>query len=163
MSVGRPVALGLTLFCSVGFSQISLSPTTMNFEAAGGGSAVQIINQGQILTWAATTNVDWVTFTSSATGSGNGNISYEVRGNPFGMPRSGTVTVTPSSGVAQTLVIMQRTGELNISPSSQNVDGGGGSGTITQFERSAAAMDGHKQSALAHDCLRKHRDGPRTR
>ncbi len=132
MSIGRPVGLGVTLFCAVAFSQISLSPNTMNFEAAGGGSAVQIINQSQTaVTWTATTNVDWVIFTSSATGSGNGNISYTVRGNPFGMPRSGTVTVTPSSGSAQGLVIMQRAGELNISPSSQNVEGSGASGTLT--------------------------------
>ena len=131
MSVGRVLALGLTLFSEAALSQISLSPTTANFEAAGGSSAVQIINQGQIVTWTATKNVDWVIFTSSPTGSGNGNISYTVLGNPFGVPRSATMTVTPSSGAAQTFAIMQRAGELNISPSSQNVDGSGGSGTTT--------------------------------
>lgn len=131
MPLCRVVALGLTFFCGIAVAEISLSPNTMNFEAGGGSSAVQIINTEQSITWSATVDVDWVQFTSAASGTGNGNVNYVVAGNPYGAQRTATVTVKPGTGNSKTLVITQRAGELNISPSSANVQGTGGGDTLT--------------------------------
>lgn len=81
--------------------------------------------------WTASSDQPWLTFTSPASGSGNGNVSYSVAGNPYATSRVATITVTPSSGSPATLVVNQLGGALSIIPSSVNIGQTGDSGIIT--------------------------------
>jgi uncharacterized protein (TIGR03437 family) len=114
-------------------ADISLSLNAANAAAGGATGQVQIINSGQPVSWNAASDQSWLTFTSATSGGGNGSVSYSVAGNPAATSRVANVTVTPSSGSAQTLVVTQLGGILSISPSSANLDASGRTGSITIF------------------------------
>ena len=130
---GRRLAFTFAFFgfSAVAFAEISLSPNTANIAAAGGPGSSQVINSGTPVSWTAASSDGWLTITSGSTGTGNGNISYSAAGNPSAAGRTATITVTPSSGAARTLVVSQLGGQLNISPSSANAQPTGDSGAIT--------------------------------
>lgn len=112
-------------------SQVNLSPSNQNFQANGGTQTVQVINPTPP-GWTVTKSdqIAWVTITSSTSGSGNGSFTYSVEANPAAIDREAIVTVTTSGGGSQIHQIRQLKGQLNISPSSANVDATGGSGRI---------------------------------
>jgi hypothetical protein len=112
-------------------ADITLSPTTMSVVSGGGSSSVQITVSSQSITWTATVDQAWLTFSTSPSGTGNGSIAYSVAGNPNGTSRVATITVTISQGSAQTLVVTQARGSLSLFPSSANIGQGGASATVT--------------------------------
>jgi hypothetical protein len=69
-----------------------LSPTS-NSLPAGGGSGTINVTSGAQCAWQAVSNVNWVTFTSSGMGIGNGSVSYTVAANSTGTTRKGRITV----------------------------------------------------------------------
>src|SRR5215831_15597127 len=126
------LAMAGAISCGLAIADINLSPSTANVAAAGGTGSVQVINTVSTATWQAeSTNTSWLTITSGATGTGNGTIQYQVVGNPSAASRTAGIIVTPSSGTAKTFTVTQLGGQLSFSPSSANVQGTGGSGTIT--------------------------------
>ncbi len=131
---GSRLAYTLAFFglSAVAFADISLSPNTANIAAAGGPGSVQVMNSGIVaVSWTAASSDGWLTITSGASGMGNGNISYSAAGNPSAAGRTATITATPSSGAASTLVVSQLGGQLNISPASANAQPTGDSGVVT--------------------------------
>jgi Bacterial pre-peptidase C-terminal domain/Putative binding domain, N-terminal/Viral BACON domain len=78
----------------------AVAPTAQNF-GAGGGSASVAITTAASCQWSATSHASWITITSSASGVGNGSISYFVSANTGGA-RSDTLTVA-----GQTVTINQ--------------------------------------------------------
>jgi hypothetical protein len=69
----------------------SLNPTSAGFTSAGGGGSISI-NTGAGCAWEATTNVNWITFTSNTIGIGTSTVTYSIAANA-GAGRSGVITI----------------------------------------------------------------------
>ena len=67
--------------------------TTADPMQAGGGSGTLRITLDRECTWTARSEVAWVTLSSSATGQGNGSVSYRVAENPLVAGRLGSIAV----------------------------------------------------------------------
>ena len=71
----------------------TLSGTSVTFSAAAAtGSVAVAVNSGECA-WAAVSNATWITITSGASGTGNGNVTFSVAANTTGSSRSGTLTI----------------------------------------------------------------------
>ncbi len=77
-----------------------LTPTSASSVAAGGTGSFDVSAATQC-SWAAASDVSWITLTSEAGGSGNGSVEYAVEPNASG-PRSGQI-----SAAAETFTIHQ--------------------------------------------------------
>jgi hypothetical protein len=66
-------------------------PPEHTFGPTGGNGNILVIVTG-VCTWAATSNVDWITVTSGASGAGNGLVQFVVAGND-GPARTGSLTI----------------------------------------------------------------------
>src|SRR5688572_16895219 len=59
---------------------VTLQPTSTSVAAAGGPSTVAVaVNAG--CAWTASSGVPWITLTTPASGSGNGNVGFQVAAN----------------------------------------------------------------------------------
>ena len=67
------------------------APPYHTFDASGGNGNVLVIVTGAC-TWTATSDVDWITLTSGASGAGNGLVQFVVAANN-GRARTGTLTI----------------------------------------------------------------------
>jgi hypothetical protein len=114
-------------------ADISLSPSTANAAAGGAVNSVQVIATDQSITWTASSNQSWLTFTSPTSGTGTGAVNYSVAGNPYATSRAAIITITPTPGAPATLVVTQLGGVLSCSPSSANIGQFGDSGTVTVY------------------------------
>ncbi|HKP92964.1 MAG TPA: BACON domain-containing carbohydrate-binding protein [Chthoniobacterales bacterium] len=92
------------IYCSY-----NISPTNRSF-AADGGSAFVNMAAADACSWSATSNDNWITITSGASGSGYGTIYYSVGANRTGSPRTGTLSIA-----GQTFTITQ-TAEAQAAP-----------------------------------------------
>src|SRR5690348_5951916 len=63
-----------------------------SFDASG-GSATVAVTAARDCSWAAATNVAWVTINGSGNGQGDGTIAFSVAPNPAPSPRNGTLNV----------------------------------------------------------------------
>ena len=101
----------------------SISPTTQSPGAAGGaGSAT--VTAGSGCAWTAASNDGWIALTSSASGSGNGTVTFSVAANT-GAARTGTLTIA-----GQTFTVTQAGGcTYSISPTTQSPGTAGGAGS----------------------------------
>lgn len=73
--------------CSYG-----LTLATVSMAADGGHDAVGVTANGSC-SWTATSNVGWITITSSGRGTGNGTVNYSVAANADSSILTGTVTI----------------------------------------------------------------------
>jgi len=70
----------------------AVSPPTANFTASGGnGNFTVTTTPSTGCSWTASSNVSWIT--TSSTGTGTGTANYTVAANPTSSQRTGTVTV----------------------------------------------------------------------
>jgi hypothetical protein len=70
----------------------AINPQNALYPFSGGtGSVAMTTDFG--CTWAATSNVPWITITSGTSGSGNGTVNYAVATNTTSVGRSGTMTI----------------------------------------------------------------------
>jgi hypothetical protein len=98
----------------------SISPQSENVPSNGGGGKVTV-TAGEGCAWTASKSVDWVTITSGASGSGNGEVQFTVLGTT-GPARSTTLTIA-----GHAFTISQGQGcTFRLSPSSLNVEDEGG-------------------------------------
>ena len=67
------------------------TPPYHSFDANGGNGNVLVIVTGAC-TWTTTSNVDWITLTSGASGAGNGLVQFVAAPNN-GPARTGTLTI----------------------------------------------------------------------
>ena len=72
--------------CSFG-----VSATTLNVASAANTGTVQVTSPGGCA-WSAASGASWVTITSGATGSGNGQVQFSVAANP-GPARNASLTI----------------------------------------------------------------------
>lgn len=69
----------------------AISPTNRHFSNLGGADAVAVTTASGCA-WQASSNANWLTITSGAQGSGNGQVNYSVAPNS-GSERTGTLTI----------------------------------------------------------------------
>jgi uncharacterized protein (TIGR03437 family) len=92
--------------------------------AAGGTGTVNVTTAGGCA-WTATSNANWLTVTSGASGTGNGTVGFTAQANT-GPARSGTLTIA-----GQTFTVNQANGcTYTLTPTNQNFAAGGGTGTV---------------------------------
>jgi hypothetical protein len=70
----------------------TIAPASLAFSR-GGGSASLTVSCEQRCAWQATSNVGWITITSSGMGIGNGTVSISVAANTIASARAGIITV----------------------------------------------------------------------
>jgi hypothetical protein len=70
----------------------SISPTSQNIPAQGGNGAVTV-TAGDGCAWNSVSNVNWITVTGGASGTGNGTVQFIVDANDKKTPRTGTITI----------------------------------------------------------------------
>ena len=70
----------------------SISPTSKNFNSAGGSGTVSVNTQSGC-SWTAVSNTGWITIASGSSGTGNGTVSYSVSENTSTSQRTGTMTI----------------------------------------------------------------------
>jgi hypothetical protein len=111
--------------------QIEIAPTARDVSASG-ESVSATVTAPSGCTWAATTDVSWITVTSG-TGNGNGTLSIAVAANA-GEQRTGTVLVAD-----QALIVRQATAicGYSLSPTAQSIAAAGGPGAPVSVSTSA--------------------------
>lgn len=70
----------------------AISPEREVFRAPGGTGSISVTAAGGC-PWQASSNVDWITFSSGTSGSGNGSVDYTILPNATGGKRKGKITV----------------------------------------------------------------------
>jgi len=70
----------------------SISPLFQSFPASGGPGTVNV-TASERCAWQATSNVNWVTFTSANIGIGDNSVIYKVDPNPSASGRKGIITI----------------------------------------------------------------------
>ncbi|HUE90227.1 MAG TPA: BACON domain-containing carbohydrate-binding protein, partial [Vicinamibacterales bacterium] len=112
--------------------RIEIAPTARDVGASG-ESVSATVTAPSGCAWAATTEVSWITVTSSSTGNGNGTLSIVVAANT-GDQRTGTVQVAD-----QVLTIRQATAicSYSLAPSAQSIAAAGGAGGPVTVSTSA--------------------------
>ena len=117
-----------------------MAPASQNIGSTGGVASVTVSSSSEC-PWTATVDVNWISLTSPATGSGTGTVTLAVRVND-GAQRTGTITIA-----GQRAVVIQASSPpppapppppsptppsctYAISPTSDNVAANEGSGTV---------------------------------
>jgi hypothetical protein len=103
----------------------SLSPTHADVASAGGGGTVSVTAPVGC-TWQATSQVSWISTTSS--GNGSGSVAYSFDANGAGTSRSGAIDVA-----GQSFTVSQAAAPCtySLSPTHADVGSGGGGGTVS--------------------------------
>jgi Putative binding domain, N-terminal len=135
MHVGWYVLFAGAMFVGGGMTasaqcSYALSAGGQAFAQEGGSGSIAIMTS-QGCAWNVTGTPTWVTVTSSATGSGNGTLAYQVAANADG-DRSGTIAITGVSftveqlaGVMPGLVFMGSIARLSFSGDALDPSGNG--------------------------------------
>jgi glucose/arabinose dehydrogenase len=116
----------------------SISQAGQFFPLEGGEGVIDLATTSGDCAWAAATNVNWITL-STTTGVGGGPFSFAVRFNPTASPRSGIINI---GGKTFTVVQDSSTSAdctYAINPTVQSFGSAGGSGAITVTTESRCA------------------------
>jgi hypothetical protein len=110
---------------------VSFSPTTLNVEASGVQSAIQVGAMAGC-PWSASSASSWISVTSGANGNGNGQVQVVVSPNP-GPARSGAVVIA-----GQGLTVAQANGcAYAATPLTHAITSAVGKGTVLVSTNSA--------------------------
>jgi hypothetical protein len=80
----------------------SIVPTSQTFDSGGGAGSISVVAIGLDCAWSAAPEVEWISVTGGASGTGNGVVAYSVEPSA-GQSRSGTVSVA-----GQTFTVNER-------------------------------------------------------
>jgi len=128
ISINQTGAYTLTLTTGSAGCSYSIAPGSQSFPSSGGSGSV-IVTAGAGCNWTATSNANWITITSGASGGGNGAVNYSVAQNLDVLGRSGTVTIA-----GQTFTVTQSASgacSYSITPTSQDFTASGGNGVVS--------------------------------
>lgn len=111
-----------------------LSASSQNIVSTGGTGSVNVTAQNGCA-WTATSNADWITITSGASGTGNGTVNFTAAANP-GSQRTGTLTIA-----GQTFTVTQngRPCSYSIPITSRSVSASANTGSINVTATSGCA------------------------
>jgi uncharacterized protein (TIGR03437 family) len=104
----------------------TLAATGQSFGAVGGTGSVALTADPAGCAWTATSNADWITITSGASGSGNGTINFTVAPGNSGNTRVGTINIAGRS-----FVVTQAGCNFTITPTSKSFPAAGGGDSVT--------------------------------
>ncbi|MGD1021065.1 MAG: choice-of-anchor tandem repeat GloVer-containing protein [Verrucomicrobiia bacterium] len=82
-----------TVFSLIQPCTFSLSPSRVTLTAIAPGGTFAVTSSGTGCVWTATSNVDWISVTSSNSGIGDGTVAYSMTINTNSKSRVGTITV----------------------------------------------------------------------
>ncbi len=103
-----------------------LVPVSNSVPANGATDVIAVTKEGP---WTASSASDWITITNGASGTGNGQVTYTVAGNPTTSVRRGTLTV---AGTAFMITQAAGSGGVTLTPTGvSNVSYNGASLTVT--------------------------------
>ena len=128
---------------SNGFSFQAACAPTLNSTSQSVGSGATTgsvgVTAGSGCTWSAVSNAGWITLSGATSGNGNGTVPYNVAANGSTSARSGTLTVA-----GQTFTVNQAalSCSYSVSPTSQSVAAGGGTGSTSVTAPTGCAWTG---------------------
>jgi hypothetical protein len=105
--------------------QVALTTPAM-LEAGGGNSALTVTTQPECA-WNASTNANWITGLSPASGQGTGDLQFRVAANDGTAAREGTITVN----TGQVRVSQRAPCRYEVAPATQNMSAAGGPATAS--------------------------------
>ena len=126
----------------------ALSPASQSV-VAGGGTGSTAVTAPTGCAWTGVSNsTSWLTVTSGASGTGNGTVAFSATANPNGTPRTGTLTIG-----GQTFSVNQAAVGCTyaLSPASQSVVAGGGTGSTAVTAPTGCAWTGVSNSTSVAD------------
>ncbi len=85
----------------------SIFPASQTLNASGGTGSVSVAAQNGC-SWNSSSNASWISLTSGASGSANGNVGYSVSANSGTASRTGTMTIA-----GKTFTVTQSGSSLN--------------------------------------------------
>lgn len=104
---------------------ITLAESSASYPQAGGSGSVGVRASSALCSWAASSETDWITITSGASGKGSSTVAFTVAPTT-GPPRAGTLKIA-----GQTFSVTQSEGcAFAITPSSYGAGAAGGTTTI---------------------------------
>lgn len=107
--------------CSFG-----ITPTSQTIAAVGGSGTVAVTAGGSCTWTASSNNIDWLTITAGAAGTGSGSVTFSAAGNA-GPLRTGTLTIA-----GQTFTLTQEAPcTFSLNPQTLTLGAAGGSGSVT--------------------------------
>lgn len=121
------VSLALSPFSTAAVCSYSLSPTSNSLAAAGGTGSFSILTTSGCA-WTAISDTAWISVTSAPNGTGSATVNYSAAANSSTTSRSGTIT---AAGQVFTISQAGAACSYSISPTSQTIPAGGGSGTVS--------------------------------
>jgi hypothetical protein len=110
---------------------MQLTESSASFTPAGGSGTVGVRPTSAMCTWTASSDSNWITIRSGATGTGNGSVAFDVAA-ATGPPRTGTILV---AGL-RFAVTQSPNCTFSVSPTSYAPGAGGGS-TIVNVSTAA--------------------------
>jgi hypothetical protein len=104
----------ITITQDEGAATLSLSISNMSvIKDESSGHLFQVYSNTD---WTATSNKIWLTFSSSASGTGNGSITFKVEANTTNTAREATITVSATGVASKTVILTQDPGtEVGVS------------------------------------------------
>lgn len=94
-----PNAIGQTAGVVATIVDVTLTPARTSFHREGGSSTIAIDTS---CSWAATSNVSWITFSSPSSGNGSAAVlSFDVQPNEGTLPRSGIIRINGTNVVIE--------------------------------------------------------------
>ena len=137
---------------SNGFSFQAACAPTLNSTSQSVGSGATTgsvgVTAGSGCTWSAVSNAGWITLSGATSGNGNGTVPYNVAANASTSARSGTLTV---AGQTYTVNQAALSCSYSVSPTSQSVAAGGGTGSTSVTAPSRLRLDGRQQQHVVAD------------
>ena len=120
----------------------ALVPTSQSVAAGGGTGSTAVTALAGCAWTAVSNNTAWLTVTSGASGNGAGTVAFSASANPNGTARNGTLTIA-----GQTFTVNQAAAACtySITPTSQSVVAGGGTGSTGVTAPTGCAWTGVEQ------------------
>lgn len=110
---------------------LSLTSNGTTLPQAGGGGTLAFMTD---CSWTASSTATWITITSPASGSGSGQVTFNVAANTTNNARTGTITLNNQVFTITQLPVCTFT----LSPSTASYTSAGGSGAITTTANNSA-------------------------
>lgn len=124
----------------------AVQPASANFAAAGGDGRFDVITQAGCA-WTASSGAPWA-IVGTASGSGPGQVAYNVQANTVSSTRSTTITVNGQSHtITQDAVAPACT--YNLNPGSQNFPAAGGGGRFTVMTQAGCSWSASSGASWA--------------
>jgi len=106
--------------------ELHVSSNRESLGAAGGTRTIGVKTNSAQCPWTAATDARWIKISKGASGTGNGEVSFEVEATD-GPPRSGKLTI----GVQVVTVVQSEGCSVSVAPATATLPAAGGSGSIT--------------------------------